>query len=120
MQSVLFKVSRTDSVEKIIIWVATRENLPPDRLKAAYSATENIYYTANCVVCVLCLFLAVLWVYLESSIMVFTSHIHFLIYFPVNKIKPLIRMHGCAGCSVLSFFACSGFIEARFLIVDIT
>ena len=87
MQSVLFTVLRTDSVEKIIIWVATRETLPPDRLKAAYSATENSYNTANCVVCVLCLFLAVLWVYLESANMVFTSHTHFLIYCPVNKTK---------------------------------
>ena len=32
MQSVLFTVFRTDSVEKINIWVSARENLSPGRL----------------------------------------------------------------------------------------
>ena len=41
VQSVLFTVFRTDSVEKINIWVSTRENLSPGRLRSAYSATEN-------------------------------------------------------------------------------
>ena len=73
MQSVLFTVFRTDSVEKINIWVSARDNLSPGRLKSAYSATENSKNieknrVASCVVCVLCLFLEVLWVSLETAI----------------------------------------------------
>ena len=49
------------------------------RLKSAYSATKNSYNieknrVASCVSCVLCLFLKVLWVCLESAIAVFSSH----------------------------------------------
>ena len=117
MQSVLFTVFRTDSVEKINIWVATRENLSSGRLKSAYSATENSYNiekdrVASCVACLLCLFLTVLW----STIMVFSSHTHFLttIIFPVNNNKALIRLHR------FSHVTKSGFLEARSLIVDIT
>ena len=74
MQSVLLTVFRADSVEEINIWVATLW---------AYSATENSYNieknrVASCVACVLCLFLTVLWVCLESAIVVFSSHTHFM------------------------------------------
>ena len=60
MQIVLFTVFRTDSVEKINIWVSTRENLSSSRLISAYSATENSYNikknrVASRVACVLCL-----------------------------------------------------------------
>ena len=53
------------------------------RLKSAYSATENSYNikknsVASCVACVLCLFLTVLCVCLESAIVVFSGHIHFM------------------------------------------
>ena len=53
------------------------------RLKSAYSATENKYSieknrVASCVACVLCIFLSVLWVGLESAIVVFSSHTHFM------------------------------------------
>ena len=53
------------------------------RLKSAYSATENSYNIekkriASCVACVLCLFHTVLWVCLESGIVVFSSHTQFL------------------------------------------
>ena len=54
------------------------------RLKSAFSATENSYNIekknrdASCVACVLCLFLMVLWVCLESAIVVFSSHTHFM------------------------------------------
>ena len=48
-----------------------------------------------------------LLVCLESAIVEFSSHTHFLplLYFPVNKHKlALIRLHGCAGCSQYFFF----------------
>ena len=70
----LLTVFRADSIEKINIWGA----------KSAYSATENSYniekknHVASCVACVLCLFLTVLWVCLESAIEVFSSHSHFM------------------------------------------
>ena len=63
------------------------------RLKSAYSAKEKSYNieknrVASCVACVLCLFLTVLWVCLESTIVVFSSHTHFLTtILPVNKSK---------------------------------
>ena len=77
MQSVLLTVFRADSVEKYM----GRDAL--GRLKSAYSATENSYNieknrVASCIACVLCLFLTVLWVCLESAIVVFSSHTHFM------------------------------------------
>ena len=58
VQSVLFTVFRTDSVEKIYIWVSTRENLSSSRLKSAYSATENSWNIERkkscCKLCCLC------------------------------------------------------------------
>ena len=53
------------------------------RLNSAYSATEISYNieksrVASCVACVLCLFLTVLWVFLESAIVVFSSKTHFM------------------------------------------
>ena len=77
MKSVLFTVFRTDLIEKINLLVSTLENLSSDRLKSVYSATENSSIiekknrVASCVVCVLCLFLAVLWVSLETVIVFF-------------------------------------------------
>ena len=69
MQSVLLTVFRTDSVEKINIWVSMRENLSPGRLKSAYSARIlKKSRVASCIVCVLSLFLAVMWVSLETAI----------------------------------------------------
>ena len=51
------------------IWVSMRENLSPGRLKSAYSARIlKKSRVASCVVCVLCLFLAVMWVSLETAI----------------------------------------------------
>ena len=105
----LFTVFNTDSVEKIKKYGSTRENLFSGRLKSAYSATETSYNieknrVASCVVFVLCLFLTVLWVCLASAIVVFSSHTH---YCQLAKIKALIRLHGCTGCSVRSFFACN-------------
>ena len=43
MQSVLFTVFNTDSVEKIKKYGSKRENLSSGRLKSAYSATEISY-----------------------------------------------------------------------------
>ena len=77
MQSVLFTVFRTDSVETINILASTREYLSSGRPKSAYSATENSQNierkkrVASCVVCVMCLFLAVLCVSLETAIVFF-------------------------------------------------
>ena len=53
------------------------------RLKSAYSATENSYNVeknrvARLVACVLCLFLKMLWVCLESAIVLFSNHTHFM------------------------------------------
>ena len=53
------------------------------RLKSAYSATENSdnvekNRVARLVACVLCLFLTMLWVCLESAIVVFSSHTLFM------------------------------------------
>ena len=53
------------------------------RLKSAYSATENSHNieknrVASCAACILCLFLTVLWVCLESAIVVFSSYTHFM------------------------------------------
>ena len=56
-------------------------------------------------VCVHCLFLMVPWVGLESVIMFFLVILIFNYTFQLTKIKTLIRLHGCAGCSVASFFA---------------
>ena len=41
--NVLFTVFKTDSVQKINIWAAKRENLSSGRQKKAYSATESSY-----------------------------------------------------------------------------
>ena len=54
-----------------------------DGLKSAYSAPENSYNieknrVASCIACVFCLFLTVLWGFLESAIVVFSSHTHFM------------------------------------------
>ena len=53
------------------------------RLNTAYSATENSYNieknrVASCAACVLGIFHTVLWVCLESAIVVFSSHAHFM------------------------------------------
>ena len=83
------------------------------RLKSAYSATENSYNieknrVASCVACILCLFLTVLWVCLGSAIVVFSSHPLYDYYtFQLTKKMALIRLQGCAGCSVSSFVACN-------------
>ena len=76
MQSVLFTVFRTDSVEKINIWVSTRENLSPGRLKSAYQLQRVARILKKIVLQIvlsvfLCLFLAVLWVCLETAIVFF-------------------------------------------------
>ena len=84
------------------------------RLKSAYSATENSYNIEKksfCKLCCLC----------------FASHPHgavglsgvchrgifqpYSLYdyytFQFTKIKALIRLQGCAGCSVSSFVTCN-------------
>ena len=104
----LLTVFNTDTVEKIKQYGSTRKNLSSGRLKSAYSATETSYNieknrVASCIAFVLCLFLTVLWVCLASAIVVFSSHTH---YSQLAKLKALIRLHGCTGCSVSSFFAC--------------
>ena len=84
------------------------------RLKSAYSATEisyNIEKKSCCKMCCLC------FVSLPHGAVGLSGVCHRGIFqpyslydyftFQLTKIKALIRMQGCAGCSVPSFFACN-------------
>ena len=114
MQSVLFTVFRTDSVEKINIWVSTRENLSPGRLKSACSAQRiarilkkivlQVVLSVFCVSSSPCCGL----VWRLRSCFFFKSYSLSDYYtFQLTKIKGLIRLYDCAGFSVSSFFTCN-------------
>ena len=105
VQSVLFTVFRTDSVEKINIWVSTGEYPSPGRLKSAYSASEkSLNIEKNCVAsCVVCV--SSLRCCGDCDCFFFLLYSLFNYYtFQLKKIKGLTRLHGCTGFSVSSFF----------------
>ena len=76
-----------------------------------------MYFVA---VCVLCLFLAVPWVDLESVIVVFSGHTPLLLFFPANKDKDTdqtARLRRQFSAFVFSRVTKSGFLAAHIVYI---
>ena len=82
-------------------------------LKSTYTATENSYniekIVLQVVLPVFCVSSSRCCGFVWSLPSWYFIAILFSDYytFQLTKIKALIRLHGCAGCSVPSFFACN-------------